>query len=70
MSRWNENKLFTEADNGDNRVAVYVGTYGKYNDGSIEGQWVYPADYDTRAKAMAIKEKPLCGFEDVGGLDK
>lgn len=29
-----------------------------------------PADYDTRAKAMAIKEKPLCGFEDVGGLDK
>lgn len=29
------------------RVAVYVGTYGKYNDGSIEGDWMYPGDYDS-----------------------
>lgn len=28
------------------RVAVYVGTYGKYNDGSLKGDWMYPADYD------------------------
>ena len=46
---WEKNRL-TEADaptHSDNAVAVYVGTYGKYNDGSIEGKWMYPADYDT-----------------------
>lgn len=29
------------------RVGVYVGTYGKYNDGYIDGKWMFPADYDT-----------------------
>ena len=35
---WEKNRL-TEADaptHSDNAVAVYVGTYGKYNDGSID----------------------------------
>lgn len=31
----------------DNRVGVYVGTYGKYNEGYLDGKWMYPADYDT-----------------------
>lgn len=29
------------------RPAVYVGTYGKYNEGSIYGAWLNPGDYDT-----------------------
>ena len=29
------------------RPAVYVGTYGKYNEGSIYGAWLYPGDYDS-----------------------
>ena len=33
--------------NTEGRPAVYVGTYGKYNDGSIAGAWMYPGDYDT-----------------------
>jgi len=29
-------------------AAVYVGTYGKYNSGSIAGKWLQIADYDSR----------------------
>ena len=29
------------------RPAVYVGTYGKYNEGSLYGEWMNPGDYDT-----------------------
>jgi antirestriction protein len=29
-------------------AAVYVGTYGKYNSGSIAGKWLQLADYDSR----------------------
>lgn len=32
----------------NSRVGVYVGTYGKYNEGYLDGKWMYPADYDTR----------------------
>ena len=32
----------------DTRVGVYVGTYGKYNNGYLDGKWMYPADYDSR----------------------
>jgi antirestriction protein len=28
-------------------ASVYVGTYGKYNSGSIEGGWLDLADYET-----------------------
>ena len=29
-------------------AAVYVGTYRKYNEGSIDGKWLKPADYTTK----------------------
>lgn len=29
----------------DNRPALYVGTYKKYNGGSLFGAWLYPDDY-------------------------
>jgi len=29
------------------RPALYCGTYGKYNDGSIKGAWMYLEDYKT-----------------------
>ena len=29
----------------DNRPALYVGTYKKYNEGSLFGAWLYPDDY-------------------------
>ena len=29
-----------------------------------------PAEYDTRAKAMELEEKPDVNFNDIGGLDK
>ena len=35
-----------DRDKNRDRVAVYVGTYKKYNEGSLEGDWMYPADYD------------------------
>lgn len=31
------------------KSAVYVGTYGKYNDGSIEGKWLCLSDYSDKA---------------------
>jgi len=32
----------------DIKMAVYVGTYGKYNNGSIEGKWLDLEDYDSK----------------------
>ena len=32
----------------EERPAIYVGTYGKYNSGSLEGGWVYLDDFDSR----------------------
>lgn len=29
------------------RVSVYVGSYGGYNEGYLDGKWMYPADYST-----------------------
>jgi antirestriction protein len=29
--------------------SVYVGTYRKYNDGSIKGDWLDLEDYDSKA---------------------
>lgn len=29
----------------EERPAIYVGTYGKYNSGSIAGKWLYPDEY-------------------------
>lgn len=40
-----------EADDGDNYTGdtpkIYVGTYAKYNDGSIDGKWVDLSEYNT-----------------------
>ena len=42
-------KIVKEADeqNYSDAPAVYVGTYGKYADGSIDGEWVKLTDFDT-----------------------
>ena len=74
---WEKNRL-TEADaptHSDNAVAVYVGTYGKYNDGSIDGKWMYPADYDTLddfidacMELHSDEEDPELMFQDAENL--
>lgn len=33
----------------ESRPAIYVGTYGKYNSGSIAGGWVYLDEFDSKA---------------------
>lgn len=38
-------------------AAVYVGTYGKYNEGSLYGAWLYIADYPTKADFYAAARK-------------
>lgn len=52
-------------------AAVYVGTYGKYNDGDLTGQWLRIADYPTKdafmKKARAIhkdEREPEYMFQD------
>ncbi len=44
-------KIVKEADEGDNHAGdtpkIYVGTYAKYNDGSIDGKWITISDYNT-----------------------
>lgn len=36
-----------EADSNEERPAVYVGTYAKYNNGSLYGEWVDIASFDS-----------------------
>ena len=44
-------KIVNEADEGknytDDTPKIYVGTYAKYNDGSIDGKWITISDYNT-----------------------
>lgn len=44
-------KIVKEADEGNNydgdTPKIYVGTYAKYNDGSIDGKWITISDYNT-----------------------
>ena len=35
------------ADNDGDTPKIYVGTYAKYNDGSIDGKWITLSDYNT-----------------------
>jgi antirestriction protein len=37
----------------ENKAAVYVGTYGKYNSGSLEGAWLTLSDYADKAEFIA-----------------
>ena len=62
---------------GETRPAVYVGTYGKYNDGSIQGKWMYLDDYvsydDFIKDALELhkdEEDPELMFQDFEGFPK
>lgn len=59
------------------RTKVYVGTYRKYNEGSIAGKWFYPADYDTLndfisacCKLHNDEKEPELMFQDYEYLPK
>ncbi len=47
----NKIKMLKEADDGDNYIGdtpkIYVGTYAKYNNGSIDGKWIDLSKYNT-----------------------
>lgn len=56
-------------------IAVYVGTYHKYNCGSIEGQWLDLTDYANHDEFMeacralhADEEDPELMFQDFEGF--
>lgn len=40
--------LLKENAVNDNTPRIYVGTYGKYNDGSLKGEWVDLSDFNDR----------------------
>lgn len=40
-------RKFKEDIDDKSKVKVYVGTYAKYSNGSIDGKWLTPSDYDT-----------------------
>ena len=47
--------------------SVYVGTYGKYNEGSLDGEWVDITDFDTYEEFIDYCRK-LHGDEDSAEL--
>ena len=54
---------------------VYVGTYAKYNDGSIDGKWLDLEDYSDRAEFIEAcnelhkdEEDPEIMFQDYEGF--
>lgn len=54
---------------------IYVGTYEKYNSGSLKGDYLYPADYadeddflEACSKLHPDEESPEFMFQDVEGL--
>jgi antirestriction protein len=56
---------------------VYVGTYAKYNSGSIEGKWLYLEDYADRDAFLAAcaelhkdESDPELMFQDFEGFPK
>ena len=58
-------------------IQVYVGTYAKYNNASIKGEWVDLEDYDTEdafyercAEIHADEEDPEFMFQDFEGFPK
>lgn len=40
-------KIMKESDDNESTPKVYVGTYAKYNDGSLGGEWIDLTDFDT-----------------------
>ena len=62
---------------GKSEAAVYVGTYRKYNEGSIKGKWLKLedyADYEDFLKAAqelhADEEDPELMFQDFEGFPR
>ena len=53
----NKNNIFKEVTMDIQDAAVYVGTYGKYNDGSLAGDWLYIADYRDKEAFIAAARK-------------
>jgi len=45
------------SDNQKDTPAIYVGTYGKYNNGNIAGAWLSLDDYDTEEKFYDAAKK-------------
>jgi hypothetical protein len=90
-TRKNKNELFNEAADylnkkynltlesaevsSDNTIRVYVGTWGKYNDGSLHGEWVDLSNFATPNTFKKYCHKKLHGdepdaelmFQDVEG---
>lgn len=55
-----------------NKVSVYVGTYKKYNEGSIFGEWFTLGDYESYEEFIQAcrelhedEEEPILMFQDV-----
>lgn len=65
-------RMLKEAFDSDSSPKVYVGTYGLYNEGSLEGDWFELSDYDSKEdfyKALAdrfkgIDDDPEYMFQD------
>lgn len=58
-------------------AAIYVGTYAKYNSGSIEGEWLNLSDYGSReefyeacAELHSDEEDPEYMFQDYENIPK
>lgn len=61
----------------DEKPALYCGTYGKYNDGSIAGKWLYLEDYADAEEFFAAcrelhndEDDPEFMFQDYEYLPK
>ena len=45
-------RMLKEQYESRERPAVYVGTYGKYNSGSLQGEWVNLEDFDSKEEFL------------------
>ena len=45
-------RKIVKESNGDITPAVYVGTYGKYNNGSLQGKWINLTDFDSKEEFL------------------
>lgn len=57
------------------RASVYVGTYKKYNEGSLAGAWMELADYESKDEFMEAceelhsdEEEPEFMYQDYGSI--
>lgn len=52
-------RILKEAYEAEERPAVYVGTYGKYNSGSLQGEWINLDDFDSKEEFLEYCVKTL-----------